>query len=65
MATHVNILIVEDSPTQAKLLRLILEENGYTVDSATNGIKAFECVRIKQPDIIITDIAKHLKPIPP
>ena len=56
MATHVNILIVEDSPTQAKLLRLILEENGYTVDSATNGIKAFECVRIKQPDIIITDI---------
>jgi two-component system cell cycle response regulator len=56
MATHVNILIVEDSPTQAKLLRLILEENGYTVDSAPNGIKAFECVRIKQPDIIITDI---------
>ena len=56
MATHVNILIVEDSPTQAKLLRLILEENGYTVDSAPNGIKAFECVRIKHPDLIITDI---------
>jgi len=53
---QVNILIVEDSPTQAKLLRLILEENGYTVDSAPNGIKALECVRIKHPDLIITDI---------
>ena len=30
---QVNILIVEDSPTQSKLLRLILEENGYSVEA--------------------------------
>jgi hypothetical protein len=53
---QVNILIVEDSPTQTKLLHLILKENGYSVDSAPNGIKALECVRIKHPDLIITDI---------
>ena len=56
MAAQANILIVEDSPTQTKLLRLILEENNYVVDSAPNGIKALECVRHKKPDLIITDI---------
>ena len=55
MASQVNILIVEDSPTQTKLLRLILEENGYIVDSALNGVKALECIRTKKPDLIITD----------
>jgi two-component system cell cycle response regulator len=56
MAAQINTLIVEDSPTQAKLLRFILEENGFIVDSAPNGVKALECVRIKKPDLIITDI---------
>jgi hypothetical protein len=56
MTTQTNILIVEDSPTQTKLLRLILEENGYIVDSTSNGVKALECVRTKKPDLIITDI---------
>jgi len=56
MAAHVNILIVEDSPTQTKLLRLILEENGYIVNSAPNGVKALEHIRNKKPDLIITDV---------
>ena len=56
MTAQVNILIVEDSPTQTKLLRLILEENNYIVDSASNGVKALDCVRNKKPDLIITDI---------
>jgi len=56
MAVQVNILIVEDSPTQTKLLRLILEENGYIVDSAPNGVKALERIRYKKPDLIITDV---------
>ena len=56
MLSQVNILIVEDSPTQTKLLRLILEENGYLVDSTINGVQALESVRRKKPDLIITDI---------
>jgi CheY-like chemotaxis protein len=54
--TQVNILIVEDSPTQTKLLRFILEGNGYIVNSANNGAKALECVRQRKPNLIITDI---------
>jgi len=56
MAEQINILIVEDSPTQTKLLRLILEENDYIVDAAPNGVKALESIRHKMPDLIITDI---------
>ncbi len=56
MVTKANILIVEDSPTQTKLLRFILEENGFSVDSATNGIQALECVRRTKPHLVITDI---------
>jgi signal transduction histidine kinase len=51
-----NILIVEDSPTQTKLLRFILEGNGYIVNSANNGAKALESVRQRKPNLIITDI---------
>jgi two-component system cell cycle response regulator len=56
MATQINVLIVEDSPTQTKLLRSILEEKGYIVDSAPNGLKALECIRRKKPKLVITDI---------
>jgi DNA-binding response OmpR family regulator len=56
MSASLNILIVEDSPTQSKLLRLILEENGYKVDSANNGIKALDYLRHKRPNLVITDI---------
>jgi signal transduction histidine kinase len=53
---RLNILVVEDSPTQTKMLRLILEENGYSVDSANNGVKALESIRQRKPNLIITDI---------
>ncbi len=56
MSKQLNILIVEDSPTQSKLLRVILEENGYKVESANNGLKALEHLRRNKPELVITDI---------
>jgi len=38
------------------MLRYILEENGYLVNSANNGVKALESIRQKRPNLIITDI---------
>jgi PAS domain S-box-containing protein len=52
----VNVLIVEDSRTQAEYLQHILENEGYTVVLATNGIEALEKVKIGEPSIILTDI---------
>lgn len=50
------ILLVEDSDTQLKFLRDGLVENGFEVETATNGAEAykkiFECI----PDIVVSDI---------
>ena len=50
------ILIVDDSPTQAKFLELILLEQGYRVTVAQNGREALDLVTVNKPDLIISDI---------
>jgi len=54
--TEAKILIAEDSPTQAAELSFLLEENGYTVEIAPNGLVAIEAARRFAPDLIISDI---------
>ncbi|MFK7794520.1 MAG: response regulator [Gammaproteobacteria bacterium] len=51
-----NILIAEDEPHVARLLRLSLEREGYQIDVAHNGIQALEFIDKKSPDLLITDI---------
>jgi signal transduction histidine kinase len=50
------VLIVEDSPTQAEKLRYILESNGYRVYAATNGMEALNLLKEIKPFIVISDI---------
>jgi len=50
------ILIVDDSPTQAKLLELILDEQGYRVFVAHNGREAVDLISVNKPDLVISDI---------
>ena len=50
------ILVVEDSPTQAERVRLLLEEAGYQVDLAANGREGLERIQALRPDLIISDI---------
>ena len=50
------VLIVEDSPTQAEQLRYLLESHHYVVMVAENGQKALLQVRKTRPAAIITDI---------
>jgi PAS domain S-box-containing protein len=50
------ILIAEDSPAQARLLKFILEQHGYRVVHATNGRLALEAARLHKPALIISDI---------
>lgn len=50
------ILIVDDSPTEAEVVRSMLEGEGYVVlwaESADKGIKAAED---HQPDVILMDV---------
>ncbi len=52
----VEILIAEDSPTQAQHLRYILEQQGYQVTAAANGRLALEAARRRKPTLIISDV---------
>ena len=54
MATK--ILLVEDSDTQLKFLREGLMENGFEVETATNGSEAYKKVYTYAPDLVLSDI---------
>jgi PAS domain S-box-containing protein len=51
-----DILIVEDSKTQAENLKFILESDNYTVIHVLNGVEALETLKDFTPKIIISDI---------
>ncbi|MGA2400785.1 MAG: response regulator [Syntrophobacteraceae bacterium] len=50
------ILLVEDSPTQALELKLILEKHGYRISVAGNGREALIWLRRNRPAMVISDI---------
>ena len=52
----IEILIAEDSVTQAEQLRYLLGEQGYTVSAAANGKQALEAARKRKPTLIISDV---------
>jgi signal transduction histidine kinase/DNA-binding response OmpR family regulator len=52
----VEILIVEDSPTQALQLQYILEQHNYRASVATNGRDALVGMQRHKPTIVISDI---------
>ena len=55
-AETIHILIVEDSPTQAKVLRHILEKHHYKVSTVENGRQALELMGKQKPQLVITGI---------
>ncbi len=52
----IEILVAEDSPTQAEQLKHLLEARGYTVMLATNGKLALAAARESKPALVISDI---------
>lgn len=51
-----NILIVDDTPDNLRLLAGILEEQGYDVRPASSGSRALAAVQAERPDLILLDI---------
>jgi len=52
----IEILIVEDSPTQAAQLKYIVEKNNYIASVAGSGSEAVALMEIRKPSMIISDI---------
>ena len=53
---HKKILVVDDEIGIRQSLKKILEKEGYTVITASNGEEAFKTIRGGDIDLLITDI---------
>jgi CheY-like chemotaxis protein len=50
------ILLVDDEPHVIRVLRLMLEREGYEVASANDGAEALEKMHLRRPDVMVSDI---------
>ena len=55
-AEDIEILIVEDSPTQAERLRRLIQSVRYRARVAANGQLALDAIRERKPHLVLSDI---------
>ncbi len=55
-AEDIEILIVEDSPTQAERLRRLIQSMRYQARVAANGNLALAAIRERKPNLVLSDI---------
>ncbi len=54
--TGSRVLVVEDEPKLARLVRSLLQADGYDVVAATTGEDALDMVDVVDPDLILLDL---------
>ncbi len=55
-ASKGTILVADDNPDHLDIAKTILEENGYGVQTADNGLEVFSRLEEQKPDLIILDV---------
>ena len=50
------ILVVEDSPTNLRMIKTLLIDNGYNIITAVDGEEALDRAINDKPDLIVLDI---------
>lgn len=50
------ILVIEDDDVMRELMRMTLEQNGYEVATAEDGVRGYDAALFQKPDLIVTDI---------
>ncbi len=51
-----SILIVDDSPTQLYQMQIVLEQDGFTVRTATSAEAALTAIKAELPILVVTDL---------
>ena len=51
-----NVLVIEDDPGIARVVRLYLEQDGHQVLTASDGLSGLEMARNSSPDLIVLDL---------
>ena len=55
-AACARILVVEDHADLRDMLSVLLESEGYVVQTATNGVEALKCLDDASPSLILLDL---------
>jgi DNA-binding response OmpR family regulator len=50
------VLLAEDDPDVADIVRHVLETDGYSVDLAGDGAEALSCLEAGRPDLVVLDV---------
>ena len=50
------ILVVDDRPNIVRSLRFLMEQEGYTVSVAENGVQSLEAVEANFPDLVLLNV---------
>jgi two-component system, cell cycle response regulator len=50
------LLVADDKATSRELIRMVLEDCGYAITEASDGIEALRYARELEPDLIILDL---------
>jgi DNA-binding response OmpR family regulator len=50
------VLVAEDDPKQARLIKIYLEREGYAVQVVADGRSALERARTARPDLLVLDV---------
>lgn len=52
----IHVLLVEDDRSLRDLIRLVLEDEGFTVSRAANTNDAFRAIEAARPDVMMIDV---------
>ncbi|CAA6825166.1 MAG: Two-component system response regulator [uncultured Thiotrichaceae bacterium] len=55
-----HVLIIDDSLTETRIFKVLLEKNGFEVSVACNGQEGIDVARATQPDLILMDVVMPL-----
>jgi CheY-like chemotaxis protein len=55
----VKILVVDDSGLARRMLRQLLEQLGYAVEEAADGVEALERYVLNRHDLVLLDMVMH------
>ena len=50
------ILVVDDIDSNILLLKIILEKEGYVVETTNKGAEVYEIAKVSRPDLILLDV---------
>ena len=50
------VLVVDDDPGIRTILQAVLEDAGYTVETASDGVEALERIAARRPALVLLDL---------